>query len=175
MAGAREREKVTILIPGDHLMRRRLLLILLVSSWLGTSSWSQTEEPKPTREEQEVIDRTNAERKKAERKPLVANRKLMTAAREHAANMAKQGKLEHTLDDKGFEDRAKDAGYSFAALGENIAWNDESPKAVVETWMGSQLHKDNILNEEFTEIGVAVAQNAKGERYWVQVFGKPLK
>lgn len=156
-------------------MRRRLLPLLLVSSCLGASSWSQTDEPKPSKEEQEVIDRTNAERKKAERKPLVASPQLMAAARGHAANMAKQGKLEHTLDDKGFEDRAKEAGYQFAALGENIAWNDETPKAVVETWMGSQLHKENILNEEFTEIGVAVAKNAKGERYWVQVFGKPLK
>ena len=41
--------------------------------------------------------------------------------------------------------------------------------------MDSEPHRENILKEEFSEIGVAVAKNEQGERYWVQVFGTPLK
>jgi uncharacterized protein YkwD len=135
----------------------------------------QKDESKITREEQEVVDLTNAERKKADLKPLSVNPKLMAAARGHAENMARQEKMEHTLDDKTPADRAKAAGYKYAWLGENIAWNQETPKQVVEGWMNSEHHKENILKDEATEIGVAVAKSKKGERYWVQVFGKPLK
>src|SRR5262249_32984473 len=71
------------------------------------------DEQKLTKEEQEVIDLTNAERKKADLKPLSPNARLMAAARGHAENMARQEKLEHTLDDKTLADRAKDAGYSY--------------------------------------------------------------
>ncbi|WP_390699266.1 CAP domain-containing protein [Gemmata massiliana] len=39
--------------------------------------------------------------------------------------------------------------------------------------MDSEMHRDNILRKDYTEIGVAVAKNEKGEPYWVQVFGKP--
>jgi uncharacterized protein YkwD len=128
---------------------------------------------KPTKEEQELIDLTNAERKKADLKPLAPNPQLTAAARGHAANMANQDKLEHTLDDKTPTGRVKAAGYKYRQTGENIAWGAENPKQVVEGWMDSEPHRENILKEEFTEIGVAVAKNEKGERYWVQVFGTP--
>ena len=131
------------------------------------------DELKLSKEEQAVIDLTNAERKKAELPPLAPNAKLMAAARGHAANMAKQEKLEHTLDCKEPKDRVKDAGYKYSLIGENIAWNAKSPKEVVEGWMDSEPHKENILKKEFTEIGVTMAKSEKGEPYWVQVFGTP--
>ena len=133
------------------------------------------DELKLTKEEEEVIELTNAERKKAELPPLKMNAKLMTAARGHAANMAKQDKLEHTLDEKTATDRVKDAGYKYRQMGENIAWGAEKPKQLVEGWMESPIHKENILTPEFTEIGVGVAKNEKGEPYWVQVFGSRLR
>ena len=58
-------------------------------------------------------------------------------------------------------------------MGENIAWNQKSPKDVVRAWMESEDHRENILHADYTEIGVAVAKNKKREPYWVQVFGKP--
>jgi uncharacterized protein YkwD len=58
--------------------------------------------------------------------------------------------------------------------GENIAHNQRTPKEAVAAWMASQGHKDNLLDARFTEIGVAMAKNAKGEAYWVQVFAVPL-
>jgi uncharacterized protein YkwD len=126
-------------------------------------------------EEKGVLDLTNAERKAAGLPPLAPNAKLFKAAREHAANMAKQDKLDHVLDEKDLADRMKTAGYEFLAAGENIAWNQTDPKEALRTWMGSEGHRANILNVEYAEIGVAVARNARGERYWTQVFGKAFR
>jgi uncharacterized protein YkwD len=138
------------------------------------------DELKLTKEERELIDLTNAERKKAwlnpfapNPRPLAPNPQLMAAARAHAANMAKQEKAEHVLDEKGHTDRAKDAGYKYGYLGENVAWNQDTPKEVMSDWMNSKVHKENILKPEYTEIGVAVAKSKKGEPYWVQLFGSP--
>jgi uncharacterized protein YkwD len=141
----------------------------------GTKTDLKKDRLKLTEEEQAVIDFTNAERKKADLLPLMPNAQLMAAARSHAANMAKQDKLEHVLDEKNPSDRVKDTGYKYSTTGENIAWNARSPKEVVKGWMESPPHKENILRTEFTEIGVAVAKDKKGEPYWVQVFGTPKK
>lgn len=126
-----------------------------------------------SKEEKGVIEFTNAERKAANLEPLVMNPKLMAAARSHAANMAKQNKLNHVLDEKNPADRVKEAGYEYANTGENIAFNPVTPKEVVKGWMNSPPHQENLLKPEYTEIGVAVAKNKSGQRYWVQVFGKP--
>jgi uncharacterized protein YkwD len=124
-------------------------------------------------DEKAVIELTNAERKKTDLPPLKPNPKLFVAARAHAANMAKQDKLAHELDDATPADRITAAGYKFRQWGENVGWKYETPKAAVAEWMDSPIHKDNILNKDFTEIGVAVAKNEKGEPYWVQVFAAP--
>jgi uncharacterized protein YkwD len=87
--------------------------------------------------------------------------------------MAKQDKLAHELDGKNPGDRIKAAGYKYSVSGENVAWKYKTPKAVVEGWMDSTQHKMNILNKDYTEIGIGMAKNAKGERYWAQVFGTP--
>lgn len=127
-----------------------------------------------TDEEKGVIELTNAERKKESLPPLKPNLKLLTAARGHGENMAKQNKLDHVLDEKTPAERVKAAGYRYAATGENIAWNQKDPAQVLEAWMNSPGHRANILNKDYVEIGVACVKNAKGERYWVQVFGKQL-
>jgi uncharacterized protein YkwD len=157
-------------------MPRNVLFAVAVLTLSAVAIAQNTNEVlKLSKDEQEMITLTNLERKTAGLKPLTPNSKLMAAARTHAANMAQLEMLEHTLNCKTPADRAKDAGYTYGWLGENIAWNQQSPKEVVESWMNSEGHKANILKEEATEIGVAVAKNTKGEPYWVQVFGKPLR
>lgn len=152
----------------------RAVLFLAVIGWCATSSADDA----PFRlsaDEAAVIDQANAERKKAGLDPLKPNPKLAAAARAHAANMAKQDKLDHDLDGKTPSDRVTTAGYVWSRTGENIGWNYPTPKAAVAGWMDSPPHKANILSTDYTEIGIGVAKNAKGERYWVQVFGTPRK
>jgi uncharacterized protein YkwD len=146
-----------------------LTAVLLVA--LGSPAIDDA--PKLSADEAAVIDLVNAERKKADLPPLKPNPKLLAAARGHAANMAKQDKLEHDLDGKSAADRVKETGYKYTSTGENILWNAPTPKEAVAAWMESEPHKANILGENYTEIGVGVVKNEKGERYWVQVFGKP--
>lgn len=136
---------------------------------------AKKEELKLSKEEEGVIELTNAERKKMDLPPLKANALLMEAARSHGANMAKQDKLAHELDGKQPADRVKDAGYKYGYTGENVAWNQKNPKEVLESWMNSEGHRANILKKEYTEIGVAMVKNEKGQPYWVQVFGTPLR
>ncbi|MCE9565695.1 MAG: CAP domain-containing protein [Planctomycetes bacterium] len=165
-------------------MTRPLFAILFLFA-LGSFAEGQTPKSVPkkevkkgevalTKDEQGVIDLTNAERKKADLPPLKMNPLLMVAARGHAENMAKQDKLAHELDDQKPADRVKATGYNYGYVGENVAWNQKNPTEVLDSWMKSQGHRDNILLGEYAEIGVAVAKNAKGERYWVQVFGTKL-
>lgn len=56
-------------------------------------------------------------------------------------------------------------------VGENIAMGYTSPEAVMQGWMDSSGHRANILRSGYTVIGVGVATNSSGQKYWVQNFG----
>lgn len=158
-------------------MARRLFAVALVFALVPLAVAQEKKEPKKddlklSKDEQGVIDLTNAERKKAGLPPLTVSPELMAAARSHATNMARQEKSAHELDGKDPAARAKDAGYKSGFIGENVGWNQEDPKQAVGDWMESPGHRANILKPEYTDIGVAVGKSTKGELYWVQVFGK---
>ena len=57
-------------------------------------------------------------------------------------------------------------------LGENLAGGQTSPKQVVQAWMDSKTHRENILNPKYTELGVVYyyQANSKYKHYWVQHF-----
>jgi uncharacterized protein YkwD len=130
---------------------------------------------KLTADEQKFLDLTNAERKKANLPPLKADPLLCQVARAHAANMAKQGKMEHKLDGKTQYERIKGAGYKYSTAGENIARGDLPMEAVMKALMDSKVHRENILAEEFTEIGVGLAASEDGKTYYTQDFAAPRK
>jgi uncharacterized protein YkwD len=128
-------------------------------------------------EEQQLLDLTNKERKKADLPPLRPSPLLFKVARAHSANMAKQGKLEHDLDGKTPFQRMKAAGYRYLRGGENIAMGDAkdvSLSEVVKGWMESKFHRENLLNPYYTETGLGRAVDNDGVAYYTQVFAKPL-
>lgn len=57
----------------------------------------------------------------------------------------------------------------FASAGENVAKGQSSPQRVMKGWMNSQGHKENIMNGEFTHIGVGCHRD-NGTFYWAQLF-----
>jgi uncharacterized protein YkwD len=124
-------------------------------------------------EEKELLDLTNQERKKADRKPLKPSPVLFKVARAHSANMAKQGKMAHVLDGKNPFQRLKAAGYPYYRAGENVGVGNVPLKGVMKGWMDSKLHRENILNPEFTEIGLGRVVDANGDAYYTQAFGRP--
>lgn len=129
----------------------------------------------PTKEEQAALDLTNKEREAAKVPPLKFHPTLYKAAREHSENMAKQNKLDHSLDGVSFVDRMTATKYPGRGYGENIACGNPemSAKEAVAVWMNSPPHKENLLKEAFGEVGIARAVARDGTVYWTQVFGKP--
>lgn len=76
-------------------------------------------------------------------------------------------------DGSRFTDRLRVAGGgNFGCSGENVAetMSNSSPSGVVDRWMGSQGHRDNMMKQEFTHVGVARASNG-GRTYWTMVLG----
>lgn len=126
-----------------------------------------------TKEEQKLLELTNAERKKKDLPALKPSPLLFKVARAHSANMAKHGKMAHDLDDKNPFQRLKEAGYKYAFAAENVAAGLDELDEVMKGWMESEPHRKNILSDKFTEIGVGIARDKKGEPYLTQVFGKP--
>lgn len=130
-------------------------------------------EIKLTKDETTLLELTNAERGRRGLAPFRASAKLFAVARAHAANMARQQRLDHTLDGKGVSMRVAECGYASGGVGENIGWNYADPGQAVAGWMASGGHRANLLSLGYTEVGLAVARSATGEAYWVQVFAAP--
>lgn len=120
--------------------------------------------------EQEVLSLVNAERARYGLAPMVWNEVLGNAARMHSANMARQGVLSHDLNGS-FVGRVQAAGGGVFPGGENIAQGQNSAREAMQSWMGSDGHRANILNGGFTSLGVGVSTGSGG-MYWTQVFGR---
>lgn len=56
--------------------------------------------------------------------------------------------------------------------GENAAKGNRTPEAVVEAWMDSPGHRENLLREDAEYLGAGVWQDEDGVLYWVQLFAK---
>jgi uncharacterized protein YkwD len=126
----------------------------------------------------EIIRLSNLERDTLHKAPLVRNAKLDQAATQKLQDMFDRQYFDHiSPDGKGPGFLADQVGYSYVVVGENLAMGSfETDKDLVEAWMESPGHRENILSNRYTEIGVAVGHGTfNGERIWiaVQEFGKP--
>ncbi|MER7775597.1 CAP domain-containing protein [Streptomyces sp. NPDC096191] len=116
-----------------------------------------------------VVELVNAERSKAGCSPVTVNAALTKAAQAHSEDMAATGTMSHSgSNGSSPDDRITNAGYNWSTYGENVAYGYETPEKVMSGWMSSPGHKENILNCDFKEIGVGLAQPGS---YWTQDFG----
>jgi uncharacterized protein YkwD len=116
-----------------------------------------------------VLEIVNAERKKAGCSPLALNAKLTAAAQAHSKDMADHSNMSHTgSDGSSPADRITRAGYTWSSYGENVAYGYSTPESVMAGWMASAGHKRNILDCNFKDIGIGLAQPGS---YWTQDFG----
>lgn len=117
----------------------------------------------------QVVDLVNAERAKEGLSPLTVNTQVQAAAQVRA--MESEKLFSHTRPDgSSFATALKEQGVSYRRAGENIAWGQRTPEQVVNAWMNSAGHRANIMNPNFTTIGVGYYQNANGTNYWCQLF-----
>ena len=119
----------------------------------------------------EVVSLVNAERQKQGLKPLVYDYQLAQIAVVKANDMILRGYFDHESPTYGKPwDMAGIFDYSFTSFGENIARNFSSPSSVVDAWLKSTKHRENILKKSYTNIGVANIKGKDGKYYWVQLF-----
>ena len=123
----------------------------------------------------EVIRLTNIEREKHGVSSVVENEKLNLAASKKALNMFEENYWAHYSpsgkDPWGF---IQGEGYRFIYAGENLARNFYTPQEVVDAWMASPTHRDNLLSPRYKDIGIAVSEGMlKGQKtvLVVQEFG----
>ncbi|MEM9275359.1 MAG: CAP domain-containing protein [Cyanobacteria bacterium P01_F01_bin.143] len=130
----------------------------------------------------EVLALVNEERSNAGLNPLEFDAQLETAAKNHSESMAFNDFFGHQdpIDRSSASDRIDEVGYDWSTFGENVAAGYSNPETVMNAWMNSSGHRANILNPDFTEIGIGYEflENDTGSvnynHYWTQVFGTPI-
>ncbi|MGI6730930.1 MAG: CAP domain-containing protein [Anaerovoracaceae bacterium] len=124
--------------------------------------------------EQQVVDLVNSERAKVGLPALKMNTKLAGVAEKKAEDLRDNNYFAHNSPTYGSPfDMMRQFGVTYTTAGENIARGQKTPAAVMNGWMNSQGHKENILNSNFTEIGVGYVTDSNGTTYWVQMFIRP--
>ena len=106
--------------------------------------------------------------------PLTLNLQLREAARGHSQDMATNNYLSHTsLDGRTPAQRTRQAGYSSEFVAENIAAGSSTAQAVIDLWMQSTGHCQNIMNSGLRVIGIGYTfnQSSTYSHYWTQDFG----
>jgi len=131
--------------------------------------------------ELEVIRLVNQERISRGLHPLRRNSSLTNAARAHNRDMIDNDFFDHTGSDGSTPaERACDHGYApygwgACYVGENIAGGHSTPASVINSWMNSPGHRDNILNTNYREIGVGHTTGGAWGNYWTMDLGAQPK
>jgi streptogrisin C len=161
------------------------LFVLILSIGLAHTA-DDTPAVKLSESEQQMLKLLNESRAKEKLPPLRINQILMKVARAHAANMAKQKKMAHDLEDDSKKvktpgQRVLQAGYDYKLVGENVAFSEGDKPGVIpvdaiqESWMKSEHHRENILKPGYEEVGFGIAFTADKDDmkqiYYCQVFG----
>lgn len=117
----------------------------------------------------------NRERLRHDLPALTYNALLEKSAQAHAEDMLDRWYLSHrNPDGQNSGDRIRATGYLTPPcecawkfwIGENVAWGQTTAREVMKDWMNSETHRENILNPDFTEIGIGI-----DDVFWVQNFG----
>ena len=125
-------------------------------------------EPSVRSFEQEVIRLVNEQRVQNGLNPLTENWELSRVARYKSQDMVDNRYFSHTSPTYGSPfQMIRVFGISFRRAGENIAYGQRTPQAVVNAWMNSSGHRANILNASYTQIGVGYVADGN---YWTQMF-----
>ena len=116
----------------------------------------------------QVAALVNAERAKYGLSALTVDTRVQQAALVRAKETAQS--FSHTRPNgSSFSTALTEAGVSYRTAGENIAYGQSTPQQVMNAWMNSSGHRANILNANYTTIGVGYTV-INGTAYWAQLF-----
>ncbi len=121
--------------------------------------------------EKEVFQLVNQERQKHGLKPLQVDTDVSKVADKKSQDMKEKHYFDHQSPTYGspFE-MLQQHGVTFRAAGENIAAGQKTAKEVMDGWMNSEGHLANILNPDFTHIGIGYIEGGDYGTYWTQMF-----
>jgi uncharacterized protein YkwD len=108
--------------------------------------------------------------------PVKLSQTLAGVAFGHADDMARHNYFEHEdLSGRSPADRVRAVGYQEKLVGENIAYGPKSAEEVVQGWLDSPGHCENLMDPRFAEMGIAYAagQAARRGLFWVQLLVAP--
>jgi len=126
-----------------------IIMIFPLSAWLTPDILSQ--------KSQEVIALTNQFRTQEGAPRLGQNAKLQQSAREKCRHMLVEQYFDHVgPEGNSVSDWLKSVNYPFSVAGENLAMGFSRPEELVQAWKESQTHRDNLLDTDYKEIGVAM-------------------
>lgn len=122
---------------------------------------------------QEILNAVNAERAAAGLTLLKLTGTLMDGAATRAGEIVSY--FSHTRPDGTSFSTVVEDTYPSYYVGENIAAGFQTTDGVMNGWMNSEGHRENILHSCYTELGVGLAYDANSEYgyHWVQIFGNP--
>jgi len=143
------------------------LFPILVIIILGTIPLAYSD----SSEEYYMLTLINNERQAQGLEPLTMNSSLSSAARLHSQDMINRNFFNHVNPDGlAPSDRARNAGYTFIALAENICGNP-SIDSGHSSLMGSPSHRVNILNPSYKEVGIGIVDGGPYGKMITQLFG----
>jgi uncharacterized YkwD family protein len=133
-----------------------------------TTSTNQSAGDTLNASEKQVVELVNKERAKQGLPALKIDNELSKVARVKSNDMATNKYFDHTSPTYGSPfDMMKKFGIKYSTAGENIAMGQRTPEEVMKAWMNSDGHRANILNKNYTHIGVGYVANGN---YWTQEF-----
>ncbi|MHA6259915.1 CAP domain-containing protein [Sporosarcina sp. CAU 1771] len=121
--------------------------------------------------EQQLFDLTNASRVRNNLNALTWDDRVAGTARKHSIDMAKENYFGHdNLQGLSPFDRIKQDKISFRSAGENLAYGQSSSIFAHEGLMNSLGHRENILLDGYSNLGVGVSFNEKSQPYYTENF-----
>jgi uncharacterized protein YkwD len=169
--------------PIARVIARRATFIFLVAMVLAcgeggaaTAPYSRNRAPVRTTgptdpEVASFVKLMNAHRRSLGLSPLVWDSRVAAVAKAHSRDMFEREYFSHnTPEGRTTWDRLADRDVTYSRAGENIAWGQTTGRAVLEAWLNSHHHRENIEREGFTHHGVG-----RVGTYWTHVFIRPPK
>ena len=154
---------------------RRHSLAAIVLAGVVVSQTHLSHAARPVDYHAAMLARVNHERATHDLPPLCLNRKLQAAAKRHSNDMARHDFMDHGGSDRSsMAQRISEAGYEWDAVAENVAAGQEDVEKVMQSWMASEGHRENIMNPTYTMFGTACTYNKNSSMtyYWTQDFGR---
>lgn len=114
--------------------------------------------------ENELLNLVNQKRQANNLSPLVIDATLNDAARRKAADMLEKNYWAHFSPDGSSSpwNFIRAAGYNYTFAGENLAKGFTDANSIVEAWMNSPTHRDNILSSRYRDVGFAIVPGSLG-------------